>query len=279
MPFYTRRGTRHASLLHGAAIAIAVAAAFGASVTAEPTDDAVKTVILIDKGASRDVQTLARTVGEMLAEEKAFPGAEDRCSVPLTTPVTSGLRVTVTRVATKKVVEKIPLPFPVQKRFTTSLRAGMNSVARAGKNGERVKIFQETYKDGKLVVRKKIAERVTPPQPQVTLAGTRGMLASRGYFSGRRIINMVATGYGPGPRSNGRWANRTASGLRPGYGVVAVDPRFIPLGTRLYIEGYGYAVAGDTGGAIKGNRIDLGYDTHRAAMKVGRKRVKVLILN
>ena len=53
---------------------------------------------------------------------------------------------------------------------------------------------------------------------------------------------------------------RTASGLPTGFGVVAVDPKVIPLGTKLYIPGYGVAVAGDTGGAIKGAKIDLGFD-------------------
>lgn len=52
----------------------------------------------------------------------------------------------------------------------------------------------------------------------------------------------------------------TATGLRTGYGVVAVDPKVVPLGTRLYIPDYGTAVAGDTGGSIKGARIDLGFD-------------------
>ncbi len=52
----------------------------------------------------------------------------------------------------------------------------------------------------------------------------------------------------------------TATGLATGYGVVAVDPKVIPLGTRLYIPGYGEAVAGDTGGSIKGAKIDLGFD-------------------
>ncbi len=52
----------------------------------------------------------------------------------------------------------------------------------------------------------------------------------------------------------------TATGMKTGYGVVAVDPQVIALGTKLYIPGYGVAVAGDTGGNIKGNKIDLGFD-------------------
>ncbi len=52
----------------------------------------------------------------------------------------------------------------------------------------------------------------------------------------------------------------TAIGMKAGYGVVAVDPKIIPLGSKLYIPGYGLAVAGDTGGKVKGNRIDLGFE-------------------
>ncbi|MBI2009679.1 MAG: 3D domain-containing protein [Candidatus Chisholmbacteria bacterium] len=52
----------------------------------------------------------------------------------------------------------------------------------------------------------------------------------------------------------------TATGMRQGYGVVAVDPKVIPLYTRVYVPGYGIGVAGDVGGAVKGKIIDLGYD-------------------
>ena len=108
--------------------------------------------------------------------------------------------------------------------------------------------------------------------------GLRGtQLASRGGISGRRIMTMVATGYGPG--GNGKWGMQTASGRRHSFGIVAVDPRVIPLGTRVYVEGYGSAIAADTGGAIKGNRIDLAFDTDDEAEKVGIRTVKVLLLD
>jgi 3D (Asp-Asp-Asp) domain-containing protein len=67
--------------------------------------------------------------------------------------------------------------------------------------------------------------------------------------------------------------------LRIGYGLAAVDPSYIPLGTRLYIEGYGHAVAGDTGGSIRGNRIDLGFDSKSEADRFGTRTVVVHILD
>jgi 3D (Asp-Asp-Asp) domain-containing protein len=60
--------------------------------------------------------------------------------------------------------------------------------------------------------------------------------------------------------------------------VISVDPNVIKLGTKVYVEGYGYAIAGDTGGSIKGNRIDVFIPTKDEANKWGRKTVKVTII-
>ncbi|WP_432357987.1 3D domain-containing protein [Sporosarcina sp. UB5] len=64
----------------------------------------------------------------------------------------------------------------------------------------------------------------------------------------------------------------------PDVKVIAVDPDVIPLGTKVYVEGYGYAIAGDTGGAIKGNKIDVFFPSKSDAYKWGRKQVKIKIL-
>lgn len=70
---------------------------------------------------------------------------------------------------------------------------------------------------------------------------------------------------------------RTATGIWPSRGTIAVDPRVIPLGTELHIEGYGPAVAADTGGAIQGQRIDLYMDTKHECLQWGRRKVEVKI--
>jgi 3D (Asp-Asp-Asp) domain-containing protein len=93
-------------------------------------------------------------------------------------------------------------------------------------------------------------------------------------------MTMVATAYDSSWESCGPWDGQTtASGLPVGRGIVAVDPKVIPLGTRLYVEGYGEAIAADTGGAIKGNRIDLYMESRKEALNYGIQTIKVRILN
>jgi 3D (Asp-Asp-Asp) domain-containing protein/LysM repeat protein len=75
----------------------------------------------------------------------------------------------------------------------------------------------------------------------------------------------------------------TATGINlkanPKKKVIAVDPKVIPLGTKVYVEGYGHAIAGDKGGAIKGKRIDVFIPSKKAAINYGVKNVKVKILD
>ncbi|MBS7346003.1 MAG: LysM peptidoglycan-binding domain-containing protein [Caryophanon sp.] len=78
---------------------------------------------------------------------------------------------------------------------------------------------------------------------------------------------------------SGVTANGTDLRANPGAKVIAVDPRVIPLGTRVWVEGYGEAIAADTGGAIKGNRIDVFIPSQDGAMNWGRRTVTLKILN
>lgn len=95
-------------------------------------------------------------------------------------------------------------------------------------------------------------------------------------FNYRAVMSMEATAYLP---SDGGGSGITAMGIPATYGVVAVDPGIIPLGSRLYIPGYGEAVAADTGGAIYGYRIDLCMESYSEAMNFGRRTVTVYLLD
>ncbi len=109
----------------------------------------------------------------------------------------------------------------------------------------------------------------------VSQSGTlsRGMSKSVSYS---KVLNMQATAYsGDAVTASGSATVRDGGG----YSTIAVDPRVIPLGSRVYVEGYGYAVAEDTGGAIKGNIIDLFFPTEGECESWGRRSVTVYILN
>ena len=90
-----------------------------------------------------------------------------------------------------------------------------------------------------------------------------------------KVVYVSATAYSAYDPGNSHY---TASGTRLRRGVIAVDPSFIPLGTRVYIPGYGEAVAEDTGGAIVGNIIDVAFDTHEEALEFGRQDLEIYIL-
>lgn len=95
----------------------------------------------------------------------------------------------------------------------------------------------------------------------------------------RKVLNMTATAYASGSLDNGKWNDLTYMGGKVQKGVAAVDPNVIPMGTKLWIEGYGEATAVDQGSAIKGNRIDLAFNNRQDALDYGIQNVKVYLLN
>lgn len=98
---------------------------------------------------------------------------------------------------------------------------------------------------------------------------------SQGLVEYTQVMGMEATAYLP---TDGSGEGITAMGIPATYGIVAVDPEVIPLGSRVYIPGYGEALAADTGGAIYGYRIDLCMESYGEAMDFGRRNVTVFVL-
>jgi 3D (Asp-Asp-Asp) domain-containing protein len=98
----------------------------------------------------------------------------------------------------------------------------------------------------------------------------------------KAVFDIVATAYAPGPHDNGPWGDLTHLGTRVRPGVIAVDPKLIPLGSKVFIEyadGHGeYASAEDTGGAIKGRRIDIAMASVGEANDFGIQKVKVYVI-
>lgn len=234
-------------------------------------------VSVYSDGTQYSVRTAQTTVGSVLSELGIGIGPQDVVMPTTNVRPYLGMNITVVRVENAVEERNEPIAFDTVKTFTKNLRPGMTKQSKAGVPGKKLVSYQVRYKNGDEVNRKVISSKViVKPVNRVVQIGSKGRYTSRGEYETHRVVRMNASAYDPGPRSCGpRSTGRTSIGLRAGYGVVAVDPRVIPLGSKLYIEGYGFAVAGDTGGAIKGRRIDLGFGTYREAIRFGRRSVRV----
>lgn len=235
-------------------------------------------VRLFADGHARVYLTAARTVGEFLAETDVPLRPRDRTYPAADAPVWSGATVRIVRIETRitTVVERVP--FARIARADPTMPRGLTRVVQDGRPGTRTRRIAVTTADGFVIDRQEVSAAITsPPKDRITHVGSRRVIAARGQFSGREVLHMVATAYAP-------WCCRgvndiTYTGMKAGFGVVAVDPKVIPLRSVLFIEGYGHAIAGDIGGAIKGYRIDLGFDSTREATRWGRRPVRVYILS
>lgn len=232
----------------------------------------IKLVTVRVDGAQRQVNTTQDSVRALLQQLDIRLHPEDRCDPPLATAITSGMQVTITRITHETLTRQIEQPSPVEVRYDS--HQSVPSVIRKGSTG----LVEETTvvwkKNGVEAIRWVESTRVVREStPTVILRWT---MPSRGEV--RRILNVVATAYDPGPLSCGsNCTGHTAIGLKAGHGVIAVDPRVIPLGSRVFVEGYGPAIAADTGSAIKGNRIDVCFNSRWEALHWGRHTVKLLI--
>ena len=178
---------------------------------------------------------------------------------------------------TKIETRTVEVPVVVQYERVDTLPKGEEKVLQEGTVGLDEVEEEIHYKQGDVIDTKELQRKtITPMQPKVVQVGTREVEVSRSYDRVREVITMEATAYLP---TDGGGDGITATGIRARDGVVAVDPNVIPLGTRVYIPGYGEAIAADTGGDIVGNRIDVVLEDYGSAMQFGRRTVDVYILS
>ncbi len=242
--------------------------------------------------------TEAGTLADFFAELNLSLPSEYISEQRLTLSASPPERLRLPRLAVARVSEFECFPAPLSYRLLPTQKDARIEVESPGMPGQRRNTATYFYLSGELVGERRHSEIIRQPEPRVILlyrmVGREytpsveeilrlRRLASREWkppLRYKRKLTMEATAYEPGPHSNGPWATGyTSCGHEAGYGVVAVDPKVIPLGTRLYIEGYGYALAGDVGGAIKGNRIDLCYATVKECYQFGRRDVVVYVLD
>jgi uncharacterized protein YabE (DUF348 family) len=238
-------------------------------------------VFIHNGGKVQAVETSRNTVGEVLSQASIAVGADDSVMPGITETLPDTREIRVVRVTYADIVEEEAIPFTIEQRDDSSLEAGFVRVYKNGVEGLAEVAFRVKYEDGVEVSRQEISRKtVREPASQVLLRGTLQEV-SRGGIDIRfeRALEMRSTAYCPCTKCCGPTARGvTSSGLAAEKGVVAVDPRVIPMGSKLYVDGYGYAVAADTGSAIKGNRLDVCFATHEEALAWGMRTVKVYVI-
>lgn len=239
-----------------------------------------------------DIKTSKKTVREIL-DSLELEYYEDKISPSIDNEVFSGMEINIVKVEEKVKTIEETIPYEIVTKDNAELEKGILLVLQDGIEGIKEVSVKEVYENGQLVKEEIVEEKiVSQPVEEIVEKGTKEvdmLVASRGSLVGRQVLIMEATAYdlsyeSTGKRPGDKWYGITASGTKARPGVVAVDPKVIPLGTKLYIESmddtpdYGYAVAEDTGGAIKGNRIDLFMEDAEDVKQFGRRNVKVYIL-
>lgn len=226
--------------------------------------------------------SVSSAIQRPLAGNSADTTAASLLSTPKLEDIQPGEHVKPVRILTQIRTHREYFGIDPDIRFTPSLQASQRKVLRPGIAGIRVVTERVTTWDSTVVDHQVLTRAVLRnPRRGVVLAGIPRTLSQLPlelrYRRVATLFTMVATAYTAGSAS--AWGNGyTATGLVARYGVVAVDPRVIPLGSHLFIPGYGYAIAADTGGAIIGNRVDLCMNSLMDALNFGRQIVKVYIL-
>lgn len=233
--------------------------------------------------------TTEKTVADLLAAKSIELTELDRLEPKEDVALEADMVVSITRVEEVTDVIEEKLDFSTVRRNDASIEKGKESVVAAGTAGLVEKKYKVTIENGEEVSRELISEEVKKESEQrIVAVGTKEIpkVVSRGgsskstSSSDGKTFTMASTAYTAGCSG---CSGVTATGINlndnPNIKVIAVDPSVIPLGTRVHVEGYGDAVAGDTGGSIKGNKIDIHVPSKSDALNWGRRTVKVTILD
>ncbi len=171
------------------------------------------------------------------------------------------------------------LPYEIVFKVDRTLSNGQIVKVQTGVPGRLTKTYRVSYRNGKKIAVQMLSSMKSSPRDEIYRVGDSNRLSTRGDFTRTRVLTMSASAYCAAEFArSSRNAYATATGAKAIRGIAAVDPNVIPLGTILYVEGYGLAVAADTGGGIKGHRIDLCMNSIAEMTQWGRRTVHVHIL-
>lgn len=251
-------------------------------------------------GETLTVESTGETVGDLLERLNISLDGDTTVSVPLDTPVADGMELDVSRTLRTSETYTVVIPHETTFCYDDTLPAGTQLVLTPGMDGEMRCTANVVYVDGVEVSRSVMQQTVTTqPVNEIVAVGTgdrdavttaaKGPIIGDGFIiteTGEVLTYtstwvVEATAYTHTDAGCDFW---TATNTHVRIGTVAVDPRYIPYGTRMFIVSndgqyvYGVATAEDCGGAIKGNRLDLYFSTAAACYRFGIRNCTVYIL-
>lgn len=251
-------------------------------------DKAVQ-VTINDGGEETQVWTTEENVSDLLSEQSIVLNELDRVEPKESRDLTSDSAVTITRVEKVTDIVEETVDYSTVKKNDNSIAKGKEEIVNAGEEGLVEKKYEVTLENGEEVDRVLLNEEtkkesvkrvVAVGTKEVQTASIAATTVSRGNSSSSKVLYMKATAYTA--RCNG-CSGITSTGINlnnnPNAKVIAVDTSVIPLGTKVWVEGYGVAIAADTGGAINGNKIDVHMPTKSQALSFGVRNVRVEILD
>ncbi|HJV30764.1 MAG TPA: ubiquitin-like domain-containing protein [Bacillales bacterium] len=246
----------------------------------------IKTAALLtlnDGGKQQKIWSTSTTVADFLTQQGIKLQNLDRVEPPLLEKVKNNGVINVIRVEKVTDVVEEPIQFAVVTKNDSNLAKGKEKIISEGQQGSVSRKYEVILENGKEVSRKLISEnKLKEKQDKIVAVGTKELAfqVSRGDAGSGTEFYVSTTAYTA--NCNG-CSGHTSTGINlhanPNAKVIAVDPRLIPLGTKVYVDGYGYAVAADTGSNIKGYKIDVFFSSKSEAYRWGTRKVKIKILH
>ena len=240
-----------------------------------------KTIYIVANGDLTTVTSYRQTVAELIADTGVDYLETDLITPGLDETLSDDMTVSITQVRDGVVVIDEAIPYRTMYQEDASLAVGEVRIVQPGRAGLRHKEFNLDFFGGNETERELVREWVDPqPQDEIIALGANFRVQTletddAGSLPYVETMEVLATWYNALCEG---CDTRTSTQTLLRYGVVAVDPRVIPLGTCLYIPGYGFGRAEDVGGAIKGRRIDLGFPGAADGSWWGSRYVEIYIL-
>lgn len=242
-------------------------------------------------GETKSCLTTGANVAEVLKEQGINTDGDDVVYPALTEKISEGDAITVVTYDTHNVTVQEAIQYQTTEIDNPELATNERVVVQKGQSGVNEYVYEIRYENGVEISRTLVREAIlSNPVEEIVECGPKsvwelGVVPASAPTNYSRVEVFNATAYDASPADNGIWAGKTSTGMPLVYGVIAVDPRVIPYGTKMYIESvdgqfkYGYAIAGDCGGAIKGKKVDLFFPSRSTCYSFGRRPVKIYFLD